>query len=209
MVNVTFVPCKMESESLSSPAMSVLQDLPENVAQLLSVSKILLMQAVDILDNHLTSDEQLTVNSQYLHGSTIGKHIRHARDHFELLLACIAVPPPYVLCYDTRSRNTPMESSRSAAKESLLETIRRLEEKVPCVDFQVPITLNAVTPHIQTFETTFGRELWFAGLHCIHHWSVVRVMAGELGIKLSDDFGFAPSTLLHQDRVAPLGVAKY
>ncbi|KAK0198580.1 hypothetical protein F5146DRAFT_1020228 [Armillaria mellea] len=184
-------------------------DLPENVAQLLSVSKILLLQAVDVLDNHLTFDEQLTVNSQYLQGSTIGKHIRHARDHFELLLACITAPPPYVLCYDTRSRNTPMESSRSAAKESLLETIRLLEEKVPTVDFQAPITLNAVTPHIQTFETTFGRELWFAGLHCIHHWSVVRVMAGELGIKLSDDFGFAPSTLLYQDRVAPLGVAKY
>lgn len=55
--------------------MSVLQDLPENVAQLLSVSKILLLQAVDVLDNHLTSDEQLTVNSQYLHGSTIGAYL--------------------------------------------------------------------------------------------------------------------------------------
>ncbi len=52
-----------------------------------------------------------------------------------------------------------MESSRSAAKESLLETIRLLEGKVPTVDFQAHITLNAVTPHIQTFETTFGREV--------------------------------------------------
>jgi hypothetical protein len=29
---------------------------------------------------------------------------------------------------------------------------------------------------------------------------MVRVMAGELGIELEGDFGFAPSTLLHRSR---------
>ncbi|KAJ2920266.1 hypothetical protein MD484_g100, partial [Candolleomyces efflorescens] len=64
------------------------------------------------------------------------------------------------------------------------------------------------------FQSTFGRELWFASLHCVHHWSMVRVIAGEMmitadqGIKLHEDFGFAPSTLVYQDRQeAPLGRA--
>ncbi|KAF9459457.1 hypothetical protein BDZ94DRAFT_1268226 [Collybia nuda] len=176
--------------------------------QLLSVSKTVLFQAVDLLDNYLTSDEQLTLSSKFLPGSTIGKHLRHARDHFVLLMDCASVTPPKTLSYDTRSRNTPMESSRTAAREALMETIRQLEAVVPTAQMNTPITLHAVTPHLQEFQTTFGRELWFAGLHCVHHWSMVRVIAGELNVQLTDDFGFAPSTLVYQNREAPLGKAK-
>ncbi|KAJ7275369.1 hypothetical protein B0H12DRAFT_1086935 [Mycena haematopus] len=179
------------------------------LAQLLQVSRIVLRQGIDLLDNHITSDDQLTVHSQYLPGSTIGKHLRHSRDHFELLLDCIKSSPPHVLSYDVRIRNTPMEQDREAARTALLETIKHLEEVVPRAAPTTPITLQAVTPFLQEFNTSFGRELWFAGLHCVHHWSMVRVIAGELNIKLTDDFGFAPSTLVYQGRdAAPLGKAK-
>jgi len=178
------------------------------LSQILQVSRIILRQGIDLLDNHITSNDQLTVHSQYLPGSTIGKHLRHARDHFELLADCIRSPPPHVLSYDVRIRNTPMEQERDAAKNALLETIQHLEEVVPGADPSTRLTLQAVTPYLQEFDTSFGRELWFAALHCVHHWSMVRVIAGELNIKLADDFGFAPSTLVYQGREAPLGKAK-
>ncbi|KAF8624898.1 hypothetical protein AX15_005766 [Amanita polypyramis BW_CC] len=193
------------------PSMSDTDD-PESsnsLEKLLFVSKTVLLQAIDLLDNHLTSDHQLTTSSQYLPGSTIGKHLRHARDHFQLLLNVItSSPPPHTLSYDVRVRNTPMETSRDAAKESILDTIKQLEEHVPRANLDNPLTLQAVTPFLQEFQTTFGRELWFAALHCVHHWSMIRVIAGEMGITLSDDFGFAPSTLIYQDREAPLGKAR-
>jgi len=44
----------------------------ETLAQQISVAKTILLQAVDLVDNHLTADEQLTVHSQYMPGSTIG-----------------------------------------------------------------------------------------------------------------------------------------
>lgn len=44
----------------------------ETLFQQMEVAKTVLHQAVDLLDNHLTSDDQLTVHSQYLPGSTIG-----------------------------------------------------------------------------------------------------------------------------------------
>ena len=131
-----------------------------------------------------------------------GKHLRHARDHYTLLLDALESPPPRVVNYDIRLRNTPMESSKAAAREALKETLGRLEKLVPnqtLVDEK--LTLNAVTPHPQVFETTFGREvrpassrimpkssppmsyplaltlpfiqLWFCELHAIHHWSMV------------------------------------
>ncbi|KAK7064505.1 DinB-2 domain-containing protein [Favolaschia claudopus] len=180
------------------------------LTQLLQVSRIVLQQGVELLDNYITSNDQLVVHSQHLPGSTIGKHLRHSRDHFELLLECIKRPPPYVLSYDVRIRNTPMETDRDAARAALLDTIKQLEVVVPTADANAPITLQAVTPFLHEFQTSFGRELWFAGLHCVHHWSMVRVIAGELNIKLTDDFGFAPSTLVYQGRdEAPLGKAKF
>jgi len=141
-------------------------------------------------------------------GSTIGKHLRHARDHFVLLIACILNSPPRVLSYDTRIRDTPMETSRADARTALVDTINELEKVIPTTNFQEQISLHAVTPHLHSFQTTIGRELWFASLHCVHHWSMVRVIAGELGLKLTDDFGFAPSTLVYQGVEAPLGKGK-
>ena len=62
----------------SMSASSVQHSVPSEsnhdiVKQQLAVAKTVLLQAVDLLDNHLTSDEQITVQSQHLPGSTIGK----------------------------------------------------------------------------------------------------------------------------------------
>jgi len=50
--------------------------------QLLSVSKTVLLQAVDLLDNYITSDDQLTINSRFLPGSTIGMPILSTRNNY-------------------------------------------------------------------------------------------------------------------------------
>src|SRR6266404_2388321 len=49
------------------------QDEMKDLEHLLQVGTIILNQALDLLDNSLTSDDQLTVHSQYLPGSTIGR----------------------------------------------------------------------------------------------------------------------------------------
>ena len=91
--------------------------------------------------------------------SSTGKHLRHARDHFALLIDCISSPPPHVLSYDKRVRNTPVETNLAGARAAFLDIIDRLEKVVPGVDLNEPMTLHAVTPYIQIFETTFGREV--------------------------------------------------
>ncbi|KAM5538273.1 hypothetical protein V8D89_008160 [Ganoderma adspersum] len=190
------------TSSASAPALSFDQSGPQDeatsLARLLETSTAILRQAIDLVEDGLTSDDQLSIHSNYIPGSTIGKHLRHARDHFALLLEVVSQPPPHVLNYDKRARNTPMENSRTAARDALNECIAQLQQVVPHAKWSGPITLHAVTPFPQVMETTFGRELWFAGLHAIHHWSMVRVIAGELGIKMEDSFGFAPSTLVYK-----------
>nr|GAT49733.1 predicted protein [Mycena chlorophos] len=202
-----------KSPPTMDPATETVTLVPQQdttLSQLLDVCTTVLQQGVDLLDAHITSNDQLTVHSQFLPGSTIGKHLRHSRDHFELLLDCMkSGSPPYVLSYDTRLRNTPMEVDRHAAREALQGTIEKLQTVVPGIDEAAQIKLQAVTPYLHEFGTTFGRELWFAALHTVHHFSMIRVIASELNIQLAEDFGWAPSTLVyHSQTSAPLGKAK-
>lgn len=120
-----------------------------------------------------------------------------------LLIETMSTPTtPRVLNYDKRARNTPMESQRRAAAIAFKDTMAQLDAVVPTANMEERITLHAVTPYPQVLETTFGREvrllhssytvlvfmrfhkLWFAGLHAIHHWSMVSsgltVRAAEL-----------------------------
>lgn len=151
-----------------------------SLKRLLEVSCIVLQQAVDLIDKFLSHDAQLTTQSKFMPGSTIGescsliqstcntltppnlsgKHLRHARDHFMILLDAMSAPsPPYILNYDSRSRNTPMESGLQAARNALTETMARLEDVVPRLRMDEPVILNAITPDPQTFHSTFGREV--------------------------------------------------
>ena len=156
---------------------------------LLAVSTIVLRQAVEFLEEHITADDQLSYRSKYMPGSTIGrppfemsnfpssnlyflpvdtpgKHLRHARDHFVLLAESVSpsdatASPPSVpaLSYDARARNTPMETSREAAIDALNSCIEQLREVVPRMSMDQPVTLSAITPHVQVFHTSFGREV--------------------------------------------------
>lgn len=52
-----------------------------------------------------------------------------------------------------------METSISEARKALLETIGRVERIVPLAESSTILALHAVTPHLQAFDTTFGREV--------------------------------------------------
>ncbi|KAF8527893.1 hypothetical protein BU17DRAFT_39027 [Hysterangium stoloniferum] len=179
---------------------------PTGFSNLLRVSRVILLQARDLL-NTICSDEQFTYESKLIPGSTIGKHMRHARDHFELLFQAMKMPGPYIFSYDTRSRNTPMETSRQAAYDAMSSTISFIDQLlIPHLD--EPVTLNAVTPYMQALQSSFGRELWFCGLHAVHHWSMVRVIAGELNLQVDESFGVAPSTILYRESSISLSKSK-
>jgi len=146
----------------------------------------------------LGTDERYIYPSQAMPGGTIGKHIRHAVDHYNLLLKAVTEGKEDFLSYDVRSRNTPIETSISEARETLSDLVNRLKVIVPTIPLDKPVTLHAVTPFPAVMGTSFGRELWFASLHAIHHWSMIRVIAAEQGVVSDESFGVAPSTLEHR-----------
>jgi len=174
------------------------------VDQALYVSISVVQQALAFLaDSQLTSD-QLRYESKLLPGGSIGKHLRHAADHYNLLVKAASTEPPYSLSYDIRVRDTAVETSTDSARDAFLTIIGALKHIVTSTPLDAPIMLHAMTPFPAVMNTTFGRELWFASLHAIHHWSMVRVIAAEQGISADESFGFAPSTLLFRSQSSKL-----
>jgi len=165
-----------------------------STSDLISVAIDLLHQGYTLLETTVVSDSTLSASSNLLPGSSVGKHLRHIVDHYRLLLD--AVERDDLIDYDSRGRNVPMETDHSIALQRLKSIAVRLD-KVRQVDADKRMRLSAMTPNRHQFDTTFGRELWFASLHAIHHYSLIRVIVtGELGLSVTEDFGVAPSTLV-------------
>ena len=77
-------PSTMSSAAAASP-LPTYASVGTLVEQSLFVSVSVVQQAIDFLDL-LTDDSQMAYPSKSLPGGTIGKHIRHSVEHFNLLL---------------------------------------------------------------------------------------------------------------------------
>jgi hypothetical protein len=51
-----------------------------------------------------------------------------------------------------------METKLQDARSALKDIIAKLERVVPETKLDEPMTLHAITPHMQVLETSFGRE---------------------------------------------------
>lgn len=130
-------------------------------------------------------------------------------DHFRLFLDALESTSkgniPFI-DYDRRLRAVSIETSSSTALDEFVRTQDRMKQVftypfsdgIPMMD--QPVILQATTPIIQKFKSTFGREIWFICLHSIHHFALARVILSELGLadQLSKEFGVAPSTLVYR-----------
>jgi hypothetical protein len=125
----------------------------------------LLAQSIDLIENTLTDNEQFIHESKVMPSSTIGKHLRHLCDHFELLYKQVSV-----LNYDKRDRNTPAENDRWAAKERIVEIQKTIEENSK-ISLETPLVLSATIDANDSqqyqFQSSFGRELFYCSIHAV------------------------------------------
>jgi len=170
------------------------------IDQALFVSVSVIQQALTFLADSKITSQQLSYPSKLIPGGSVGKHIRHAADHYNLLIKAVTGDPPHTLSYDIRVRDTTVETSPESARGALLAIIEALKDVVISTPLDAPVILHAITPFPAVMNTTFGRELWFASLHAIHHWSMIRAIAAEQGISADECFGVAPSTLHFRSR---------
>ena len=148
------------------------------------------------------SDEAYLTKLPVAFNASIGGHYRHCLDHFRSLLAAAAAGD---LNYDERERGTSIENDRTAA----LAATRQLRAAYGQLDGSLvmrPLTVTCKTAYStsgsQSSPSTVGREVMYAVAHAVHHYALIGVMAGSMGISLPLGFGVAPSTLKHQATIA-------
>jgi uncharacterized damage-inducible protein DinB len=148
------------------------------------------------------SDETYTRKLPVAFNASIGGHFRHCLDHFRSLLAAAHEGD---LDYDQRERGTLVEVDRFAALNAtreLREGFEQLDERVLRRPLSVTCKTSFSTSGSQESPSTVGREIMYSVAHAVHHYALIGVMAGLMGLNMPTGFGVAPSTLKHQAETA-------
>jgi hypothetical protein len=167
--------------------------LIQSVIETLAQGESLLMQL---------SDEDYTRKVAVAFNASIGGHYRHCLDHFRSLLDSAVQGD---LNYDHRERGTLVEHDRFAALNAtreLREGYERLEAELLLRTLSVTCKTSYATNGSQASPSTVGREIMYSVAHAVHHYALIGVMCGVMGLKMPAGFGVAPSTLKHQKEAA-------
>lgn len=155
----------------------------------------LLHQLFDLVET--LTDEEYCRKPVGVVESSIGGHVRHNLDHIEALLHGLRTGE---LTYDHRERGTEVERDRVEALEAILQ----LERKLTAFPWSVRPHLLKLTTLVAPDQpatvtlTSPDRELAFVVSHTIHHNALIAVMVKLLGGDPPPEFGYAPSTIVHQ-----------
>jgi len=163
--------------------------LIESVAEILNQGETLLTEI---------NDESYTVKLRAAFNASIGGHYRHCLDHFRSLLEASSTGH---LNYDHRERGTLIESDRFAALNATRELRANIHSlSTNCLSRELNVTCKTSysTVGSQSAPSTVGREIMYVVAHAVHHFALIGIMGGLMGLKMPDGFGVAPSTLNHQ-----------
>src|SRR5215510_7184745 len=168
------------------PNSSESQELIHSVLETLEQGEALLTQL---------SDEDYTRKVAVAFNASIGGHYRHCLDHFRSLLDSAAQGD---LNYDHRERGTLIEQDRFAALNATRELREGYEQLDPGLllrTLSVTCKTSYATNGSQASPSTVGREIMYSVAHAVHHYALIGVMCGIMGLKMPNGFGVATSTL--------------
>jgi hypothetical protein len=171
------------------PTFSEAQELVHSVLETLEQGEALLAQL---------SDEHYTRKIAVAFNASIGGHYRHCLDHFQSLLDSTTDGD---LDYDHRERGTPIESDRLIAlnvTRALRKGYERIDPMLLMRSLIVTCKTSYATSGSQAAPSTVGREIMYSVAHAVHHYALMGVMCGIMGLRMPAGFGVAPSTLKHQ-----------
>ena len=159
-----------------------------------------LTQGETLLQN--IDDETYTRRVPTAFNASVGGHYRHCLDHFRTLLAAAAEGD---LNYDHRERGTSVEQDRFAALNATRD-LREGYEQLDAMFLNRALVVTCKTSYgtsgSQVSPSTVGREIMYSVAHAVHHYALIGVMGGIMGITMPAGFGVAPSTIKHQTETA-------
>lgn len=129
-------------------------------------------------------------------GSSIGAHLRHILERYQCFFAGLQSG---CVDYDGRKRDKSIETNIEAATSALATVARRIDdlEAVAGGPLQVRESVHHLSPQVR-LDSSVNRELMGLITHTTHHLAIIALLARGQGYRLPDEFGKAPSTILHE-----------
>ena len=155
-----------------------------------------LQQSIDLLG--AIDDATYRKEVEIVFTGTLGGHVRHNLDHYLNFLDGLDGGE---IDYESRQRDHSIESNRQCAIERCHEICSQLANLSDSGrDKELRVRLEGEDPDDRTrwADSSISRELEFLLSHTIHHYALASIMCRLLGVNLSRDFGFAPSTLRYR-----------
>jgi len=150
---------------------------------------------------HKLSSGQYTHSSSTLFGASIGQHVRHILEFYQVVLKGIESKR---INYDERERNVLIETNTEVAIECIEDICNKIEQHTTNQD--LILNANFCTENDQPIQikTTYFRELAYCLEHSIHHQALIKVGLLEVNCMhyIDDAFGLAPATLRHHNKCA-------
>jgi uncharacterized damage-inducible protein DinB len=165
--------------------------------QVLAVSKIIVNQLITLCEE--ISSHQYSASLDLLMNNSIGKHIRHIVEFYDILKD--SCKGNCVLSYDKREHCSKTETEIKVAINRFKDILNWFDQ----IDRDVALTLNVSYDRTQEegFEinTSLERELVYNIEHAIHHMAIIRIAIERefSSIKLDNHFGIAFSTIRFRD----------
>ena len=129
--------------------------------------------------------------------ASLGAHYRHTLDHFLCLIEGIRIGR---ISYDERRRDPHVEKSVDCARratESLMEEFRGLSAEILEQQCTVIYSVGYGEAEAEAVSSNVAREIMFCVGHTIHHYALLRILCGRIGVRVPYELGIAPSTLKH------------
>lgn len=158
--------------------------------------------SINILDQLISVSEQLSDDEfrkplETLSQNTIGKHIRHIIEFYDIMIIGNQTGE---INYDQRSHDKVIEENRLLA----VEKMNSLKIELEAIKEDRLLTLSANydlrKDKSEEMRTSFFRELQYNIEHAIHHMAIIKIacLQAHPQLNLPENFGVAYSTIRYQ-----------
>ncbi len=163
--------------------------------QLKQVSANILDQLIQV--SQQLEDQAFRKPLKVLSNNTIGKHIRHIIEFYDLMILGIGSGE---VNYDKRTHDRVIEENRLMAIEKM-NSLKLEIEKITS-DSALKLKANYSLDKDEPFEivTSYFRELQYNIEHAIHHMAIIKIaiISEFASVNIPEGFGIAYSTIKYE-----------
>ncbi|MEM1136390.1 MAG: DinB family protein [Bacteroidota bacterium] len=143
------------------------------------------------------NDQQFTASSKLLTGSSIGKHIRHIIEFYDILIHSYYTGN---VDYDAREHDGLLEKERLRALFKVEEIKAGLDKITEDFPLQMHASFSTNDMEKSIINSSVKRELAFNLEHAIHHMAIVKMVILSIypEVVLPKNFGVAYSTIRYE-----------